>query len=65
MMLNLLFSDIDDCDPRNAGNIIEGESSITEFGICGKHGKCIDGVNSYNCSCSKGWTGALCNKGKL
>ena len=33
---------------------------VTEFGYCGRHGKCIDGIASYNCSCNKGWTGKAC-----
>jgi hypothetical protein len=25
------------------------------------HGKCIDGINSYTCECSGGWTGEFCD----
>ena len=57
------FLDIDDCDPSIVGNVIEGGTAITEFGLCGKHGKCIDGIASYNCSCYKGWTGEKCDQG--
>ena len=56
----LYFSDIDDCDPGNFENAIEGVGVVTEFGYCGRNGKCIDGIATYNCSCNKGWTGKAC-----
>ena len=40
--------------------MIEGTVVVTEFGYCGRHGRCIDGIASYNCSCNKGWTGKSC-----
>lgn len=52
--------DIDDCDPGNLENAIEGVGIVTEFGYCGRNGKCVDGIASYNCSCNQGWTGKAC-----
>eukprot|EP00112_Aurelia_sp_Birch-Aquarium-sp1_P010550 Seg2249.2 transcript_id=Seg2249.2/GoldUCD/mRNA.D3Y31 product=Fibropellin-1 protein_id=Seg2249.2/GoldUCD/D3Y31 len=52
--------DVDDCDPGNTDIAIEGVGVVTEFGFCGRNGKCIDGINMYNCSCDKGWTGKKC-----
>eukprot|EP00794_Sanderia_malayensis_P020236 gene20236-22215_t len=49
-------TNVDDCDPGNVDNIIEGQEQVTEFGYCGKHGTCIDGVDMFNCTCKKGWT---------
>ena len=28
------------------------------------HGNCTDGVNSYKCACSAGYTGVNCETGK-
>ncbi|WAR25836.1 CO6A4-like protein [Mya arenaria] len=41
----VLFSDIDDC----VGN------------PCLNGGTCVDGVNSFSCTCAAGFTGAICN----
>ena len=46
---NIVVIDIDDCTPN----------------ICANGGTCIDGVNSYTCSCSPGYTGRNCNTSKL
>ena len=58
-------ADIDDCDPRNDIFSQEGEGSWTEFGYCGQHGTCVDGVNSYSCRCDPGWNGTKCEIGML
>ena len=55
--------DIDNCDPRNDIFSQEGEGSWTEFGYCGQHGTCIDGVDSYSCQCDRGWNGSECKIG--
>ena len=60
-----LYLDVDDCDPGNIDIAIEGVGVVTEFGFCGRNGKCIDGIDMYNCSCHKGWTGKKCEIGKL
>ncbi|XP_045183208.2 uncharacterized protein LOC123541720 [Mercenaria mercenaria] len=38
--------DIDDCIP----------------GVCGSHGICVDGVDSYSCSCKSGFSGSHCER---
>ena len=43
------FEDIDDC------------SSVT----CANGGTCVDGVNQYSCACQEGFTGNLCESGKV
>ena len=32
---------------------------------CLNNGRCIDGIASYTCSCSKGFTGFLCEIGTI
>jgi len=59
----VFFVDIDDCDPRNALFSQEGVGSWTEFGYCGQHGTCVDGVNKYSCRCDPGWNGTKCEIG--
>jgi len=59
----VFLADIDDCDPRNDIFSQEGEGSWTEFGYCGQHGTCVDGVNSYSCQCDPGWNGTKCEIG--
>lgn len=46
--LSDFFSDIDDCVNHT----------------CINGGSCVDGVNSYLCSCVKGYTGDRCEKGE-
>ena len=43
------FADIDDCVNNT----------------CANGGSCIDGVNSYSCNCSVGYTGNRCETGML
>ena len=31
---------------------------------CANGGSCIDGVNSYSCNCSEGFTGSSCENSK-
>ena len=57
------FADINDCDPRNVIFSQEGVGSWTEFGYCGQHGTCVDGVNKYSCRCDPGWNGTECKSG--
>ena len=42
-------TDINDCSPNR----------------CLNEGTCIDGVNSYSCSCVKGFNGTNCENGKF
>ena len=30
---------------------------------CSTHGECVDGVNSFKCSCNPGYTGDTCDEG--
>ena len=32
---------------------------------CDNGGNCTDGVNEYNCACVAGYTGTVCETGKL
>ena len=45
---NTDFLDIDDCANPT----------------CGNGGWCVDGVNSYSCNCSAGYTGERCLTGR-
>ena len=47
--LSDLFSDIDNCVNHT----------------CINGGSCVDGINSYSCSCVKGYTGDRCEKGEI
>ena len=47
--LSDLFSDIDDCVNHT----------------CINGGSCVDGINSYSCSCVKEYTGDRCEKGEI
>ena len=42
------FPDIDDCANHT----------------CGNGGSCVDGVNSFSCSCAAGYTGNHCETGR-
>lgn len=33
--------------------------------VCGKHGRCINTLSGYNCSCSFLYDGLLCEKSKI
>ena len=46
---SIIFLDIDDC----------------ESGPCQNVGTCIDGVNSYTCTCNPGYTGHDCETGRI
>ena len=48
-MENTNFPDIDDCVNHT----------------CANGGLCVDGVNSYACNCSTGYTGERCLTGRL
>ena len=43
------FPDIVDCTPNP----------------CQNGGSCVDGQNSYTCTCADGWEGTICDIGKL
>ena len=43
------FLDIDDCANHT----------------CANGGLCVDGINTYTCSCSAGYTGERCLTGRL
>ena len=43
------FSDVDDCASSP----------------CHNEGQCVDGINQYTCKCIAGWTGVVCEIGKL
>ena len=43
------FLDIDDCVNHT----------------CANDGLCVDGINTYTCSCSAGYTGERCLTGRL
>ena len=43
----LIFPDLDECSSEP----------------CAHNGTCIDGVNSFNCSCVEGYTGLGCETG--
>ena len=45
----LSFTDIDDCVNHT----------------CANGGSCVDGVNSYSCNCSVGYTGDHCQTGNI
>ena len=47
-MENANFLDIDDCVSHT----------------CSYDGLCVDGVNSYTCNCSGGYTGEYCLTGR-
>ena len=49
MIKETFLSDIDDCSP----------------GVCANGGTCVDGVDSYSCSCATGYTGPNCNTSKI
>ncbi len=50
MAIHILnYADIDDCLP----------------GPCLNNGTCEDGINSYRCHCSQGFTGPTCKLGKM
>ena len=48
-LVNMLFTDIDDCVNHN----------------CANGGSCMDGVNTYTCNCPPGFTGMYCEKGQF
>ena len=39
------------------------ETDHCASGPCQNGGTCIDGINSYECSCSEGWNGTNCESG--
>ena len=47
--LSLFFTDIDDCVNHT----------------CANGGLCVDGVNSYSCNCTAGYTGDQCQTGNF
>lgn len=57
---DLCENDVDNCDPKNH-DFAEG-IGLTENGLCGYHGHCIDYVGHYVCNCSEGWRGLMCQK---
>ena len=44
----MFITDVDDCDPNP----------------CLNHGKCVDGVDSYECECPKGFARMNCDESK-
>ena len=46
-ILNLFISDVDECNSQP----------------CKNGAKCIDRINSYECSCAAGYTGKHCEQG--
>ena len=43
-----IFPDIDDCTP----------------GLCENSGTCLDGIDTFTCSCTEWYTGATCQLGR-
>ena len=48
VVLMMIFStDTNECEPNP----------------CGNNGTCIDGIRSFKCNCTSGWTGLTCETG--
>ena len=59
----LFFTDVDNCNPKYH-HFDEG-IGLTENGLCGFNGRCIDYVGYYKCDCNEGWSGVSCQNGEF
>lgn len=50
-----------ECAPGYTGTLCEFNIDDCPGVDCSGHGLCVDGVNSFSCSCDLGFTGALCS----
>ena len=59
----VFFSDIDNCDPKF--HHFNEQIGLTENGLCGFNGQCVDYVGYYECVCFQGWSGVSCQNGEF
>ena len=62
-MENFQGTHCSECAPGFTGSLCEFNIDDCTGVDCSGHGQCVDGVNSFSCSCDLGFTGAMCNRG--
>ena len=53
------------CNPGFTGELCQTNIDNCEGVNCSGNGQCVDGVNSFTCECMTGYSGPLCDEGKI